>query len=214
MSRNTLGSIFGKVLLKTAKNLVKEHKKSVAAKTPPAQKSRPITTAKQSQAADTAYKTPSEEQKERFRKENGYPSRKENSYIYRPQDNPATGIVGVVDRPFQKRAVNGSDPNGFGLRKTPSGKYKKTRNTYIEDELEYVLLEPKDTITFHYTNLKGGQRWHSTKVKYITGSKHEVATHMIGDYAHFLEKMTQVTSELTGRTHADGFDWLKSITSA
>jgi hypothetical protein len=164
---------------------------------------------------------PTEEEKARFRKENGY--------IYRPQHDPDTGVEALPDREkstihgygsVSQKRINHRDPNGFGLRKTAGGRYRKTRNTYISDDLEYVLLEPQERVAFSYTSMKGNQRDHQIQVKYVTGSIDLQACHMVGmtddgmKLSFFLDKMQNVHSHLTGERHADGLAWLKAITRA
>ena len=61
------------------------------------------------------------------------------------------------------------------------GGFRKTRNPYIDDNFEYILLEPDGYIQFDYTSERNSQKRHEIFCKFIAGSEEGEPINLVGD---------------------------------
>jgi hypothetical protein len=73
------------------------------------------------------------------------------------------------------------------------GVLRKTRNPYIEDNLEYILLEPNGYIKFDYFNDRNSHKQHEIFCKFIAGTAEGEAIYLVG---YTVTEMKQLTYKL------------------
>jgi hypothetical protein len=128
-----------------------------------------------------------------------------------PQPHPTAPPTQFSDPPKTQR-------DSFGKRKTKNGRWRKTRNDHIDDGLEFILLEPRETLRFNYTNQKGETKRHECDTIFITGTEDEAAVYLVASpfdtdrrFSFYLDKMQKVYSQNQRRTFTDGHAWLQTL---